>query len=255
MSYFDQIDKERVPQHIAVIMDGNGRWARNQNLDRAFGHKEGVVAVRRAIEAAAKAQVSYITLYTFSTENWKRPEEEVKALMALMIQAVANETPDLIKNNIRVKVIGDIGRLPDDTQKALDHCLEATSVCTGTTVILALSYSSKWEITEAIKQIATDVKAGKLEVNAISEDLIGQYLSTKGIPNPDILIRTGGELRISNFLLWQIAYSELYFTNELWPEFNEESLYKAIVDFQNRERRFGKTSDQIAEESDNKNIK
>lgn len=249
MSYFDQIDKSRIPRHVAVIMDGNGRWAKRQNLDRSFGHKEGIVAVRRAIEAAAKAQISYITLYTFSTENWKRPEEEVKALMALMIQAVASETPDLIKNNIRVKVIGEIDRLPDDTKKALDLCLEQTSSCTGTTVILALSYSSKWELTEAVKQIATDIKSGKINIDDIKESLIPQYLSTKEIPDPDILIRTGGELRISNFLLWQIAYSELYFTDELWPEFNEDSLYKAVLDFQNRERRFGKTSEQLSNNS------
>jgi undecaprenyl diphosphate synthase len=228
-------------------MDGNGRWAKRQNLERSAGHKEGVVAVRRAIEAAAKAEISYITLYTFSTENWKRPEEEIKALMALMIQAVANETPDLIKNNIRVKVIGDIGRLPADTQKALDHCLKETSICTGTTVVLALSYSSKWELTKALKEIATDVKLGKIDVENIDESMISQHLSTKSIPDPDILIRTGGELRISNFLLWQIAYSELYFTDELWPEFNEDSLYKAVVDFQNRERRFGKTSEQVSD--------
>lgn len=246
MSFFDQINKERLPRHIAIIMDGNGRWARRQNLDRTFGHQEGVVAVRRAIEAAAKAGISYITLYTFSTENWKRPSEEVQALMALMIQAVSNETPDLIKNNIRVKVIGDIGRLPQDTQKALDYCLEQTAACTGTTVILALSYSSKWEIIQAVKQIAADVKSGSITEDDIDENTISQHLTTKGIPDPDILIRTGGEYRISNFLLWQIAYSELYFTEELWPEFNEESLYKAIVDFQNRERRFGKTSEQVS---------
>lgn len=246
MSFLDQIDKERLPQHIAIIMDGNGRWAKLRNLDRTFGHKEGVAAVRRAIEAASRAEISYLTLYTFSTENWKRPAEEVKALMALMIQAVANETPELMKNNVRVKVIGDVDRLPDDTKKALSHCLETTSTCTGTTVILALSYSSKWELTEAVKSIAEDVKTGKVDIDNIDEDLVSSYLSTKEFPNPDILIRTGGELRISNFLLWQIAYSELYFTNELWPDFNEESLYKAVVDFQNRERRFGKTSEQVS---------
>ncbi|MFV0419059.1 MAG: isoprenyl transferase [Dysgonomonas sp.] len=245
MSFLDQIDKERLPKHIAIIMDGNGRWAKQRDLDRTFGHKEGISAVRRAIEAASRAEISYLTLYTFSTENWKRPAEEVKALMALMIQAVANETPDLVKNNVRVKVIGDTLRLPDDTRKALDHCLETTSSCSGTTVVLALSYSSKWELTEAMKAIAKDVKSGKIEIDNIDEDLISLYLATKDIPNPDILIRTGGELRISNFLLWQIAYSELYFTNELWPDFNEESLYKAVADFQNRERRFGKTSEQI----------
>lgn len=246
MSYLDQIDKNRIPQHIAVIMDGNGRWAKQRNLDRTFGHKEGVSAVRRVIEAASRAEVSYLTLYTFSTENWNRPEEEVKALMSLMIQAVAKETPDLVKNNVRVKVIGDVSRLPEDTKEALKYCLETTAPCTGVTVILALSYSSKWEITEAIKTIAKDVSSKTINIDQINEDLIDSYLETKGIPNPDILVRTGGELRISNFLLWQIAYSELYFTEELWPDFNEESFYKAIVDFQSRERRFGKTSEQVS---------
>lgn len=250
MSFFDQIDKNRIPKHIAIIMDGNGRWAKLQNLDRAFGHKEGIVSVRRTIEAAAKARVDYITLYTFSTENWNRPVEEVNALMSLMIQAVSNETPDLIKNNVRVRVIGDIERLPHDTQKALNFCLDATSQCTGTTVVLALSYSSKWEITNAIKRISSDVKSGKIDADAISEALVDEYLTTKNIPNPDILIRTGGEVRISNFLLWQIAYSELYFTDILWPDFDEEEFYKAIVDFQNRERRFGKTSEQVSADSE-----
>lgn len=245
MSYLDQIDKSRIPKHVAVIMDGNGRWAKQRNLDRTFGHKEGISAVRRAIEAASRAEVPYLTLYTFSTENWKRPEEEVKALMSLMVQAVANETPELVKNNVRVKVIGDIDRLPEDTKKALDYCLDTTAPCTGVTVILALSYSSKWELTQAMKNIAKDVEAGKIKTDDISEDLVSSYLATKDIPNPDVLVRTGGELRISNFLLWQIAYSELYFTDELWPDFNEESLYKAIVEFQNRERRFGKTSEQV----------
>lgn len=247
MSLFDQIDKERIPTHIAVIMDGNGRWAKHRDLDRTFGHKEGISAVRRAIEAASKAEVRYLTLYTFSTENWKRPEAEVKALMSLMIQAVANETPELVKNNVRIKVIGDIERLPSDTQKALDYCLNTTSVCSGTTVILALSYSAKWELTQAMKNIAKGIQQGNIQLDAINEDLITSHLSTKGIPDPDILVRTGGELRISNFLLWQIAYSELYFTEELWPDFNEESLYRAIIDFQNRERRFGKTSEQVSQ--------
>lgn len=246
MSYIDQIDKERIPKHIAVIMDGNGRWAKRRDLDRSFGHREGISAVRRAIEAASKIGIGYLTLYTFSTENWKRPEAEVKALMALMIQAVANETPDLLKNNVRIKVIGDIDRLPSETKKALDSCLEATAACTGTTAVLALSYSSKWELTNAMKNIVHDVQQGKIDEDAVTEDLINSYLTTKGIPDPDILIRTGGELRISNFLLWQIAYSELYFSEELWPDFNEDSLYKAIVDYQTRERRFGKTSEQVS---------
>lgn len=250
MSILDQIDKNRLPNHVAIIMDGNGRWAKRQNMDRTFGHKEGISAVRRAIEGASKIGISYLTLYTFSTENWKRPEEEIKALMALMVQAVANETPDLLKNNIRVKVIGDIDRLPTETKKALDYCLETTSVSTGLTVVLALSYSSKWELTRAMKNIAADVKSGKLQEENISEDLVNQYLCTSGIPDPDILVRTGGELRISNFLLWQIAYSEFYFTDELWPDFNEESLYKAIYEYQNRERRFGKTSEQVTKNTE-----
>lgn len=248
MSFFDQIDKENVPKHIAIIMDGNGRWAKRRNLDRSFGHKEGVSTVRRVIEAASKLNISYLTFYTFSTENWNRPEEEVKALMSLMIQAVAKETLDLIKNNIRLKVIGDTDRLPKDTKEALDSCLQDTAHCTGPTMILALSYSSKWELTKAMKEIAADIKADKIAEESITEELINEYLTTKGIPDPDILIRTGGEQRISNFLLWQIAYSELYFTDELWPDFDKESLYKAIVDYQNRERRFGKTSEQISEE-------
>lgn len=247
MSFIDQINKEKVPQHIAIIMDGNGRWAKQRNLDRTFGHKEGLSAVRRVIEGAKNAGISYLTLYTFSTENWKRPEEEVRALMQLMIKAVADETPDLIKNNIRVKTIGDTDRLPADTKDALDMCLENTSACTGATIILALSYSAKWELTEAAKKLVSDVKSGKVKEDMIDENLFEKYLSTNNIPNPDVLIRTGGEKRISNFLLWQIAYSELYFTDELWPDFNEESLYKAIVDFQQRERRFGKTSEQVSD--------
>lgn len=246
MSYLDQIDKSRIPKHVAIIMDGNGRWAKQRNLDRTFGHKEGVSAVRRVIEAASRVEVSYLTLYTFSTENWNRPEEEVKALMSLMIQAVAKETPELVKNNVRVKVIGDISRLPEDTKEALNYCLQTTAPSTGVTVILALSYSSKWELTEAVKNIAKDVNSKAINIENIDEDLIDSYLNTKDFPNPDVLVRTGGELRISNFLLWQIAYSELYFTDELWPDFNEESFYKAIVDFQGRERRFGKTSEQVS---------
>lgn len=245
MSYIEQIDKNRVPRHIAIIMDGNGRWAQKQNLDRVFGHREGLSAVKKVIEAASKIDISYLTLYTFSTENWNRPDEEVRALMALMIKAVADETDDLVKNNIQVLTIGDIGRLPEETRAALADCLRRTSFCTGPTVILALSYSSKWEITEAVKKIASGVKSGEIKESDINDSLIDNYLSTKGIPNPDLLIRTGGELRMSNFLMWQAAYAELYFTDELWPDFGAESLYKAVVDYQNRERRFGKTSEQV----------
>lgn len=246
MSYLEQIDKSRIPKHIAIIMDGNGRWAKQKNLDRTFGHKEGLEAVRKSMKAAAEVGISYLTLYTFSTENWNRPKEEVDALMDLMVQAVAKETAELIENNLKVKTIGDIDRLPLRTRQALQECLEATSECTGMMVILALSYSSKWELTKAIKEIVTDVENGKIKKEDIEEITINQYLTTAGIPDPELLIRTGGELRLSNFLLWQTAYSELFFTDELWPDFNEESLFKAIVEFQNRERRFGKTSEQIS---------
>ncbi len=248
MSYFDQIDSNRVPKHVAVIMDGNGRWARQRNMERTEGHKEGLAAVRRAIEAASKINLEYITLYTFSQENWNRPVEEVDALMALMVQAVAQETANLIENNVRLKPIGDLHRLPKSTYAALQQCVSDTSVCTGSTIILALSYSSKWELTEATKQIAIELKEGRIKESDINENLISDHLLTKGIPDPELLIRTGGELRISNFLMWQMAYSEFYFTDELWPDFNDESLYKAIVDYQGRERRFGKTSEQISNE-------
>ncbi|MDU1904326.1 MAG: isoprenyl transferase [Dysgonomonas sp.] len=243
MSLLKEIDKNRLPEHIAIIMDGNGRWAKQQNLDRSYGHKEGAVSVRKIIEAAAQIGISYITLYTFSNENWNRPQEEVDALMALLVDLIAKETPDLLKNNIQLKAIGDIERLPKETQIALQSCIEETSVSTGLTLVLALSYSSKWEITEAIKKIAKDLNDNKLD--SVDESTLDNYLTTKGIPDPDLLIRTGGELRISNFLLWQIAYSEFYFTDTLWPDFREESLCRAIIDYQQRERRFGKTSEQV----------
>lgn len=248
MSNIEEVKKEKMPTHVAIIMDGNGRWAKQRGLERVFGHHEGLAAVRRTIETAARLEIPFITLYTFSTENWNRPEEEVKALMALMIKAVAEETDNLIKNNVRLKVIGDIDRLPKDTLDALDSCLERTSRSTGTTIILALSYSSKWELTDAIKKIATEVQAQNIKPEEISESTIDKYLSTHDIPNPDLLVRTGGEKRVSNFLLWQIAYSELYFTDELWPDFNEASLCNAVADYQMRERRFGKTSEQIEKE-------
>lgn len=248
MLNIEKITNGKMPTHVAIIMDGNGRWAKQRGLERVFGHQEGLAAVRRTIETAARLEVSFITLYTFSTENWNRPEEEVKALMSLMVKAVAEETDNLIKNNVRLKVIGDIDRLPKETLNALNSCLEKTSQSTGTTIILALSYSSKWELTEAIKRIAADIQTQNIQPGDIEESTIDSYLSTQGIPNPDLLIRTGGEKRVSNFLLWQIAYSELYFTDELWPDFNETSLCNAIADYQMRERRFGKTSEQIEEE-------
>lgn len=243
MSFFEKIDLDKLPQHIAIIMDGNGRWARSQGLDRTEGHKEGVSAVRRLIEAGSKIGLKYATLYTFSTENWNRPVEEIDALMDLMVQAVVRETPDLIKNNVSLRAIGDLSRLPVRTREALEDCIQQTSKSTGLTAILAVSYSSRWEILEAVKKIGEGYRTG--ELSDVTEDLFSNYLSTKGIPNPDLLIRTGGEKRISNFLLWQVAYSELYFIDLLWPDFCDETLYEAIVYYQGRERRFGKTSEQV----------
>lgn len=243
MSLEKEIDKDKLPEHIAIIMDGNGRWAKQRNLDRTYGHKEGAVSVRSVIETAARLGISFVTLYTFSTENWNRPVEEVDALMSLLVEMTVKETPDLIKNNVRLRVIGDVGRLPEHTKVALDKCIEETSVSTGLNLVLALSYSSRWEITEAAKHIARDLNNNKL--SSVDESTISEYLTTKGIPDPDLLVRTGGELRISNFLLWQVAYAELYFTDVLWPDFREKQLYEAILDFQSRERRFGKTSEQV----------
>lgn len=245
MSLINQIDSTKVPKHIAVIMDGNGRWAKQRGLDRTEGHRQGVESVRVIMKAASKIGVKYVTLYTFSTENWNRPIEEVDALMQLMIHAVMKETDELVENGIRLKVIGDIERLPEKTRSALEQCLVATSKGDSSTVVLALSYSSKMEILQAMKSIYSDIENKKLGIKDVSEDLFSQYLYTKDLPDPDLLIRTGGEQRISNFLLWQIAYSELYFTEELWPDFSEDSLFTAILDYQQRERRFGKTSEQI----------
>lgn len=229
-------------------MDGNGRWAQKQGKDRYWGHQEGVISVRKIVEAAVEVGIKYITLYTFSTENWQRPQEEVNALMELMITAVRRETPDLMKNNVRIRMIGDISRLPQATKDNLQDCLDETSRNTGLTLVLALSYSSRWEITEAVKQIASKVRKGDLEIDQIDENVVADYLNTRNIPDPDLLIRTGGEYRISNFLMWQLSYAELYFTDVYWPEFREENLYKAILDFQNRERRFGKTGEQVQSE-------
>lgn len=249
MSLLDKIDKNTVPAHIAIIMDGNGRWAKARNLDRSEGHREGVISVRKIVEAASAAHINYLTIYAFSTENWNRPEAEVNALMDLMIYAVAKETADLVKNGVKVKSIGDINRLPEKTRLALQQCENDTAQGERLTLVLALSYSSKWEIVNAAKQIAEDVKSGKISSENINEAVFSDYLSTRGIPDPDLLIRTGGEQRISNFLLWQAAYSEFYFTDTYWPDFREEQLYEAILDYQNRERRFGKTSEQVQSEN------
>jgi undecaprenyl diphosphate synthase len=244
----DQIDLARLPEHIAIIMDGNGRWAQEKGEDRLFGHFHGVESVRNIVEAAAELGIGYLTLYAFSTENWDRPAPEVAGLMSLLVDTIRKEVPTLNKNNIRLQVIGDRQMLPDFAQTELDEALALTAANTGLTLIMALSYSSRWEIAHAIKQIAMDVKAGRLEPQQITQDTIADYLCTKGIPDPGLVIRTSGEFRISNFLLYQLAYAELYFTPILWPDFRKPHLYEAIIDFQQRERRFGKTGKQIKKE-------
>lgn len=245
MSLLDKIDHTYVPQHIAIIMDGNGRWAKSKGLERAEGHREGVISVRKVVEAAEKAKVKCLTIYAFSTENWSRPDEEVNALMEIMVYSITQEMPDLIKDGVSLQCIGDISRLPQRTLQALNECIEKTSGGKKITLVLALSYSSRWELTEAAKKIAADVKNGMLAENDITEATIDNYLTTKNLPELDLLIRTGGEVRISNFLLWQAAYAELYFTDVFWPDFREENLYEAILDYQKRERRFGKISEQL----------
>lgn len=235
----------RLPNHIAIIMDGNGRWAKEKGEDRLYGHLHGVESVRNVVEGAAELGIKYLTLYAFSTENWDRPEYEVSGLMELLVDTIHNEVPTLNKNNIKLHVIGDVNMLPNAAKNELKEALEATSTNTGLNLIMALSYSSRWEIVNAVKQIADDVQAGKLLTEDISQNTIQQYLTTKNFPDPELMIRTSGEYRISNFLLYQLAYSELYFTNTLWPDFRKENLYAAILDFQGRERRFGKTGEQI----------
>ena len=245
MSIKDQIDSSRLPRHIAIIMDGNGRWAKRQGLARMFGHKQGVETVHNITVAATKLGIEYLTLYTFSTENWNRPKEEVDALMTLLVDTIAKETPTLMNNNVRLQTIGDISRLPDGARAKFLQCIEQTSVNTGLTMVLALSYSARWEITNAMQEAVRLAQNGSLRAEDVNEQLVSSLMTTRDIPDPDLLIRTSGEYRISNFLLWQLAYSELYFTDCLWPEFTEEELYKAIVDYQRRERRFGKTSEQV----------
>ena len=245
MDYKEQIDKERLPRHIAIIMDGNGRWAKKQGLARMFGHRQGVETVHNITVAATKLGVEYLTLYTFSTENWNRPKEEVDALMGLLVDTIVKETPTLMNNNVRLQTIGDINRLPDSTRQKFIGCIRQTSVNTGLTMVIALSYSARWEITEAVREAVRMAQNGNLRPEEVNEQYVSSLMTTKNMPDPDLLIRTSGEYRISNFLLWQLAYSELYFTDCLWPEFTEEEFYKAIVDYQKRERRFGKTSEQI----------
>lgn len=242
-SYKDLIDKSRIPAHIAIIMDGNGRWAKQRGHVRSFGHQAGAETVHVIAEEAARLGVKYLTLYTFSTENWKRPAEEVSALMALLMDSIEEET--LMKNNIRFRIIGEKDKLPVNVAERLQQCIKRTSVNTGMCLVLALSYSSKWELTEAVKQIAAQVACQKLAVDEITDKTIDQYLATGFMPDPDLLIRTGGEIRLSNYLLWQCAYSELYFCDTYWPDFKAEEFCKAIYDYQQRERRFGKTSEQL----------
>lgn len=227
-------------------MDGNGRWAARHGNTRTFGHEQGIDAVRSTVEGAGEIGISFLTLYAFSTENWSRPREEVEALMSLLVYAIEAETDNLMKNKVRLKVIGDTGKLPPDVRGTLHGCIDKLQNNRGLTLILALSYSSKWEIVEATKRISADACARKIDPATINNELFEKYLSTAGIPDPELLIRTSGEYRISNFLLWQIAYSELYFTEKLWPDFRKEDLFEAVADFQNRERRFGMTSEQIA---------
>ena len=245
MGYKEQIQLDRIPRHVAIIMDGNGRWAKRQGLARMFGHRRGVETVHNITEVAAELGVSYLTLYAFSTENWNRPKEEVDALMALLVDTIVKETPTLMKNNIRLQAIGDLARLPKVTYDKFLSCIEQTSGNTGLVLVIALSYSARWEIIRSTQMIAEAVKEGTMLVEDINEEVVSSYLTTSDIPDPDLLIRTSGELRISNFLLWQLAYAELYFTDCLWPEFTNEEFYHAIVDYQHRERRFGKTSEQI----------
>lgn len=245
MSLLEKIDKERLPQHIAVIMDGNGRWAKEKGKLRVFGHQNGVLAVRDTVEGAVELGIKYLTLYAFSTENWNRPKLEVMALMELLVSTISKETKTLMANGVRLNAIGNLNSLPDKCHKQLIEAIEKTSANTNCTLTLALSYSSRWEITEASRQIAEKVRDGKLKPEDITEELISAHLNTSGMPDPELMIRTSGEYRISNYLLWQIAYAELYFTPKLWPDFRRQDLFEAVIDYQKRERRFGLISEQL----------
>lgn len=243
MSYKAQIDPKRIPMHVAIIMDGNGRWATARGWDRSVGHQQGVETVRRITTAASDLGVKYLTLYTFSTENWNRPPEEVAALMSLIFTSLEEEL--FMRNNVRLRIVGDLGRLPEDVRTSLEDLTARTVENSGMTLVLALSYSARWEITEAARKIAARTAKGELALQDITEKTITEALTTSFMPDPDLLIRTGGELRLSNYLLWQCAYSELYFCDTFWPDFNEEAFYAAVADYQSRERRFGKTSRQV----------
>jgi undecaprenyl diphosphate synthase len=245
MNFKENINFNILPQHIAIIMDGNGRWAKQRNEERAFGHQNGIKAVREVIEGAGEIGIKFITLYAFSTENWNRPKDEVDAIMSLLVNVIHAEVDSLNKNNVRLKAIGNLKSLPIDCQNVLASALEKTAQNKGLTLVLALNYSAKWEIIEAVKNISQKTLNNQLDVDQIDDELFENHLSTSFMPNPDLLIRTSGEQRLSNFLLWQLAYTELYFTPTLWPDFTKESLYEAIVSFQQKERRYGKTSEQL----------
>lgn len=250
-TYKDQINKNKLPRHVAIIMDGNGRWAKERGKPRVFGHKKGADSVRRVVEASAELGVGYLTLYTFSKENWNRSENEVSSLMSLLLSTINTETKTLIKNNVRLLAIGDLENLPKNVYKKLMEAIRITADNTGLNLILALSYGSRWEIINTVKKISEKVNNKEISVDDIDDNYFSSQLLTSGFPDPELLIRTSGETRISNFLLWQIAYSELFFSPKFWPDYQKEDLYQAIVDFQQRERRFGKTSEQLNSQSDN----
>lgn len=245
MITLEQLDLNRIPKHVAIIMDGNGRWAMKQQQERIFGHHNGLVAVRQAVEAAVQTGVRYLTLYTFSTENWNRPQAEVDGLMELLITAIEENTDMLMDNGVRLSTIGDFNRIPERSRQRFQQCMDLTASNTTLTLIIALSYSSRWEIAEALKQVCRD----RLTPDEVNEETLRHYLTTRDYPDPDLLIRTGGELRISNFLLWQMAYTEFYFSDQLWPDFRHKDFYAAIYDFQQRQRRFGKTEAQVEDET------
>ena len=245
MKTVDRLDSNNIPKHIAIIMDGNGRWAAKHGKPRVMGHENGVESVRSVVEGAGEIGVKHLTLYAFSTENWDRPKEEVEALMALLVHAIEAETQQLNKNNVRLSVIGCVDEMPENVQAKLQGCVDALKHNTGLNLVLALSYSGRWDVLSAVKKMADDLANNKITQEKINNELFQNYLSTAELPDPELMIRTSGEFRISNFLLWQIAYSELYFTSKLWPDFRKDDLFEAIIDYQNRERRFGKTSEQL----------
>lgn len=250
MNYFEKIDKNNIPQHVAVIMDGNGRWAQQRGLERSQGHRAGTEAVRSLVENALKLGIKYLTLYTFSTENWNRPADEVKALMSLLMETLGNNE-ELFANNVGFRIIGDMSMLPESVRERLNASMEATANNNRLVLVLALSYSSKWEITNAVRTLAGKVQAGEIMPEDINEAMIDGELTTKFMPDPDLLIRTGREVRLSNFLLWQAAYSELYFTDVLWPDFGEQELLKAVYEYQHRQRRYGLTGEQVTNDDNN----